>query len=70
MHQVIMTMLNTTESDMAGKVAPSDILDFLLDVTWAVHSTYHKVLKAFPGAAIFGRDILLGIHFMADWNKI
>ncbi len=28
------------------------------------------VLKASPGAAIFGRDMLFNILFMADWCKI
>ncbi len=29
-----------------------------------------QVLKASPGAAIFGRDMLFEIPFLADWNKI
>ena len=70
MHQVIMTMLRTAELDMADTVAPSDISDFLMDAAWAVRSTYHTVLKASPGAAIFGRDMLFDIPFLADWNKI
>ena len=37
---------------------------------WAIRSTYHTVLKASPGAAIFGRDMLFDIPFLADWNKI
>jgi hypothetical protein len=28
------------------------------------------VLKAFPGAAIFGQDMLFDIPFIADWQKI
>ena len=32
--------------------------------------TYHRVLKASPGAAIFGRDMLFDIPFVADWRKI
>ncbi len=70
MHQVIMTMLCTAELDMADTVAPSDISDFLTDAAWAICSTYHMVLKASPGAAIFGRDMLFDIPFLADWNKI
>ena len=37
---------------------------------WAVRSTYHTVLKASPGAAIFGQDMLFDILFIADWQKI
>ncbi len=33
-------------------------------------STYHTVLKASPGAAIFGCDMLFDIPFVADWHKI
>jgi hypothetical protein len=29
-----------------------------------------QVLKASPGAAIFGRDMLFDILYIADWNKI
>ena len=33
-------------------------------------STYHTVLRASSGAAIFGWDMLFDIPFLADWNKI
>ena len=55
---------------MADTVATSDIDAFLTDAAWAIRSTYHTVLKASPGAAIFGRDMLYDIPFLADWNKI
>ncbi len=51
-------------------VKASDIDVFLSDAAWAVRSTYHTVLKASPGAAIFGRDMLFDIPFIADWQKI
>ena len=70
MHQVVTTMLRTAELDMADSVAPNDVADFLTNAAWAVRSTYHTVLKASPGAAIFGRDMLFDIPFLADWNKI
>ena len=69
-HQVIMVMLHTAENDMADSVDASDIDTFLTNVAWAIHSTYHTVLKASPGAAIFGRDMLFDISFLAVWNKI
>ena len=69
-HQVLMSMLRTAEIDMANSVAPSDIDAFLTNAAWAIRSTYHTVLKASPGAAIFGRDMLFDIPFLADWNKI
>ncbi len=42
---------------------------FLADATWAICSTHHTVLKASPGAAIFGWDMLFDIPFIADWKK-
>ena len=65
-----MAMLCTAEIGMANTVVPSDIDILLTDVAWAIHSTYHTVLKASPGTAIFGRDMLFEIPFIADWNKI
>ncbi len=63
-------MLCTAELDMANTVATSDIDAFLTDPAWAICSTYHRVLKASPGAAIFGWDMLFDIPFLADWDKI
>ncbi len=63
-------MLHTSELDMAKMVKPSDIDVFLSDTAWAVCSTYHTVLKASPGAAIFIRDMLFDIPFIAGWQKI
>jgi hypothetical protein len=47
-------MLHTSELDMADTMKASDIDVFLSDATWAVRSTYHTMLKASPGASIFG----------------
>jgi hypothetical protein len=69
-HGVLGNMLRTSELDMAELVKTSDIDVFLSDAAWAVRSTYHTVLKASPGAAIFERDMLFDILFIADWQKI
>jgi hypothetical protein len=63
-------MLRTAEIDMAKSVVPDDVDVFIDNAAWAIRSTYHTVLKASPGAAIFGRDMLFDIPFLADWNKI
>jgi len=54
---------------MADSVHPADIDSFIDNAVWAICSTYHTVLKASPGAAIFGRDMLFDIPFVADWHK-
>ena len=69
-HQTLANMMRTAELDMANTVAPNDVADFLNDAAWAVRSTYHTVLKSSPGAAIFGRDMLFDVPFLADWNKV
>ena len=43
---------------------------FLSNASWAVRTTHHTILKTSPGSAIFGRDMLFDIPFIADWNKI
>jgi hypothetical protein len=69
-HVVLGNMLRTFKLDMADMVKASDIDHFLSDTTWAVCSTYHTVPKASPDAAIFGRDMLFDIPFIADRQKI
>ena len=63
-------MLCTTELDISNTVVTSNIDLLLTNTAWAICSTYHTVLKASPGAAIFGWDMLFDIPFLADWNKI
>ena len=69
-HQVVMTMICTSEINMADSVAPGDIDAVPTNATWAIRSTYHTVLKASLGVAIFGQDMLFSIPFIADWNKM
>jgi hypothetical protein len=63
-------MLRTAEIDMAKSVVSDDVDVFIDNAAWAICSTYHTVLKASPGTAIFGRDTLFDIPFPANWNKI
>ncbi len=55
---------------MGDSVTPNDVDVFLDNGAWAIRSTYHTVLKASPGAAIFGRYMLFDVPFIANWNKI
>ncbi len=63
-------MLHIAGLDMAELVNASDIDIFLANApwAWAICSTHHEVLKASPGATIFGRDMLFDIPFIADWK--
>jgi hypothetical protein len=69
-HAVFTNMLHTAELDMAKLVNASDIDIFLADTAWAIHSTHHTILKASPGAVIFGQDMLFDILFIADWKEL
>ena len=55
---------------MADSVTPDEVNVFLDNAAWAIGSTYHTVLKASPGTAIFEQDLLFDIPFVADWRKI
>jgi hypothetical protein len=68
-HKILGQMLCTAERDMTNSVTPNDVNVFLDNAAWAICSTYHTVLKASPGAAIFGWDMLFNIPFVADWHK-
>ena len=65
-HQVLGQTLRTAEINMADSVTPDEVDVFLDNGAWAICSTYHTVLKASPGAAIFGRDMLFDVPFIAD----
>ena len=69
-HQVIGSMMRTSEIDMQDTIDEDDVNDFIANASWAIRSTYHTVLKSTPGAAIFARDMLFDIPYVADWNKI
>jgi hypothetical protein len=68
-HQVLAQMLRTSELNLAETITPDDVNVFLDNAAWAICSTYHTVVKASPGVAIFGRNMLFNIWFIANWNK-
>jgi hypothetical protein len=70
LHHVLAQMLRTSKCDMAETITPDEVDVFLDKAAWAICSTYHTVLKASQGVAIFGCDMLFDIPFIADWNKI
>ncbi len=70
LHQVLAQMLRTSKLNMAETITPNDINVFLDNAAWAICSTYHTVLKASSGAAIFGRDMIFDIPFIANLKKI
>ena len=69
-HGVFGDMMRTSGINNRETVDARLIDDFITNAAWAIRSTYHTVLKATPGAAVFGRDMLFDIPFLADWNEI
>ncbi len=65
-HAVISDMFHISDIDMAETVNSEMINKFLTNAVWDVCSTYHMVLKCTPGAAIFGRDMMFDLPFIAD----
>ena len=44
--------------------------ELLASVAWAIRSTHHTTLQASPTQLVFGRDMLLDMKFIADWEAI
>ena len=54
-----------------AETASKDLVDeFIINTSWAICYTYHVILKSSPGTAIFGRDMLFDIPYLADWTAI
>ena len=51
-------------------VPPAWLTIIIANIGWAICSTHHTVLGTTPGAAIFSRDMLFDIPYIADWSKI
>jgi len=69
-HGVIGDMMRTSSLDNDTTITPNMVDEFLSNAAWAIRSTYHTVLRSSPGAAVFGRDMLFDIPYLADWTEI
>jgi len=69
-HEIKIWMLCTAEIDMADAITKSGIADFLINAAWCVCSTFNKALNASSGVATVGRNMLFGVHSMADGPKL
>ena len=68
MHGVPADMMIMSGLDMSDIVNPDAIDAFLTNAAWAICTIHHMVLQSSLGAAIFGRDMLFDIPYIADWN--
>jgi hypothetical protein len=60
-------MMLTSEIDMANSVEPADIDTFINNAALSIHKTYHKIVKASPGAATPEQDTIFDVPFVAHW---
>ena len=60
-------MMRTSETDMANSVELADIDTFIDNAAKAIHKTYHKILKASPGAATLEQVTIFNVSFIAHW---
>lgn len=69
-HGVFGDMMRTSNINNCEEVDEDLIDDFVTNAAWAIRSSYHTVLKATPGQAIFGRDMMFDIPFITDWTEV
>ena len=60
-------MMLTSETDMANSAEPVDFDKFINNAAWAIHKTYHKILKALLGATTLEHDTIFVVLFIAHW---
>ena len=67
-HQTIGNIIRTVDvSDIVNNDPWSGILAATI---FSVRATYHTTLQAFPMQLVFGRDAILNIKHVSDWEHI
>ena len=70
LHQVLGDMLRTKNLEQYDFDSVDPWGELLASVAWAIRSTHHTTLQASPAQLVFGRDMLLDMKFIADWEAI
>jgi transposase InsO family protein len=69
-HQVIGNIIRTFELEH-NYIDETDPWKGILSATaFAIRSTYHTTLQSTPGQLVFGRDMILNIKHVANWEFI
>ena len=67
-HQTIGNIIRTFD---VSNIVNNDPWSGILAATmFAVRATYHTTLQASPMQLVFGRDVILSIKHVADWEHI
>ena len=69
-HQVILNMLVTKDSDK--KVFDYIDLwgDTILSLAWEIRASYHRTIMAMPDQAVFGIYMLFNLVSVVDWRVV
>ena len=67
-HQTIGNIIRTF--DMSNIINNDPWLGILAATMFAVRAIYHTTLQASPMQLVFGRDAILNIKHVADWEHI
>ena len=70
MPQVFGTMLRTKTLQKYDFDDTYPWSGLLSSVAWAIYSTHHTTLQVTPGQLVFGREMLLNLQYVADWEAI
>ena len=67
-HQAFITMLRTKNLQKYDfdDIDPWD--ELLISVAWSICRTHHTTLQATPDQLVFGRDMLLHLKLIVDWE--
>ena len=69
-HQVIQNMIRTKELDSYEFDYIDPWGEILSSVGWAIQESYHSTLQATPTQLVFGRDLLLYLKKVINWEVI
>ena len=69
-HQIVTDMMRPRSLDMQETCTAEMIDNCIANYAWDNCSAQYTALGSTPGAAIFGRDMLFDIPYLADWTQI
>ena len=69
MHAGCSNVLRTSILGMQDNCTPVMTDELVANIGWAMYATYHTLIGSSPGAAIFSRDMLFDITYLADWSE-
>ena len=69
-HQVLGNLMRTFELEKNYLDEDDPWAGLLAAAAFAIRSTYHTTLKATPGQLVYGRDMVLNMKHVANWDAI